>query len=428
MASKKNENLPIFIKKYFNHRYELFDNLQTMIINNNNRNNVLEHRKFVVSGLLTLFLLVSSVSISQTSEDEKNFQQCKACHTIGGGKLVGPDLKGITARRDEAWLISFIQSSQKMIQSGDEQAVKVFNDNLNIPMPDNNLTDDQVKGILLFIDNDGKLAEGEIAEAGIQADSATAVHSDKDFAELIVEMKRDETRNMRSVFVIMVLLIIISITDLILFKIVKAKWIHYVIVLIAVIIVSEIVVVEAIGLGRQQYYQPDQPIQFSHKVHAGQNQIDCQYCHYTANTSMHAGIPPVETCMNCHKLVKEGKQTGTKEIAKIYTAIENNKPIEWVKVYNLPDHVYFNHAQHVAVGKMDCAKCHGEVNQMDQIIQESNLSMGWCIECHRTESVQFVSNKFFEQYTKLHEKLKSGEITDVTVQNIGGDECAKCHY
>jgi hypothetical protein len=143
---------------------------------------------------------------------------------------------------------------------------------------------------------------------------------------------------------------------------------------------------------------------------------------------MHAGIPPVETCMNCHNQVKEGKQTGTAEIAKIFDAFENNKPIEWVKVYNLPDHVYFNHAQHVNVGQIECEDCHGLVEEMDVIIQEPDLSMGWCIDCHRTETVQFASNKFYDQYTELHEKIKNGEMPNVTVQNIGGDECAKCHY
>lgn len=397
-----------------------------MIIDNNIRNNTMNLNKFVINGFLAFLLLVSSIGISQTAEDEKNFQQCKACHTIGGGQLVGPDLKGISEKRDEAWLIKFIQNSQDMIQSGDELAVKVFNDFKKIPMPAHNLTDEQVIGVLAFIANGGKLTEDEMSDARV--DSVNKPHETRDVAQLLQEMKRDESRDMRIVFVVMLILVIISLTDLVLFKIVKASWIHYIIIFVALIIIAEIVFVEATGLGRQQYYQPDQPIQFSHKVHAGQNQIDCQYCHFTADNSMHAGIPPVTTCMNCHKLVKEGKQTGTEEIAKIYAAIENNQPIEWVKVYNLPDHVYFNHAQHVTVGKMDCAQCHGEVNKMDQIIQENDLSMGWCIECHRTESVQFTSNDFYKQYTKLHEKLKNGEITNVTVQKIGGDECSKCHY
>jgi hypothetical protein len=143
---------------------------------------------------------------------------------------------------------------------------------------------------------------------------------------------------------------------------------------------------------------------------------------------LHAGIPPVELCMNCHSQVKKGKQTGEKEIAKIYAAIENNKPIEWIKVHNLPDHVYFNHAQHVNVGKVECEECHGEVEKMDVIIQTEPLSMGWCIDCHRDKEVQFTNNKFYEQYNKLHEQMKDGKINKVTVQMIGGDECQKCHY
>ncbi len=400
-----------------------------MIINNIVRNNSLFVRGFLISGFLSLFILLSNFGYSQTAEDEKNFQQCKACHTIGGGKLIGPDLQGISEKRDQAWLISFIQNSQAMVQSGDELAVQVFKENLNIPMPSHSLTDDQVKGILLYIDKGGKLAAEETSSI---AETTETSNSEEEIAEettqLLAEMKRDGQRNMSYVFIIMAILFAISLFDLVIIKVVKAKWIHYIIMLTAVVIISEIVFVEATSLGRQQYYQPDQPVWFSHKVHVDKNQIDCKYCHFTADRSMHAGIPPVETCMNCHNQVKQGKQTGTKEIAKIYAAFENNEPIEWVKVYNLPDHVYFNHAQHVNVGKLDCAQCHGEVEKMDQIIQIPDLSMGWCIECHRTEAVQFATNKFYEQYTELHKKFKDGEMPNVTVQNIGGDECAKCHY
>jgi len=396
-----------------------------MIIKDIIRNKPLGFNRFIASGFLTLFLLISTFAFSQTAEDEKNYVQCKACHTIGGGQLVGPDLKGITDRRDEAWLISFVQNSQQMVQSGDEQAVKIFNENNKIPMPSHSLSDDQVKGILLYITNGGKLAEGEVSATSKES---TEVKVELDTAQLIVEMRRDEQQNMFWVLIVMVILLVVSVLDLALIKVLKAKWIHYIIILTALAIIGEIVFVEASGLGRQQYYQPDQPIWFSHQVHAGQNQIDCEYCHFTANESMHAGIPPVETCLNCHNQVKEGKQTGTKEIAKIFDAFEKNKPIEWIKVYNLPDHVYFNHAQHVNVGQLECEACHGQVEKMDQIIQEPDLSMGWCIDCHRTETVQFASNKFYDQYTELHEKIKNGEMPNVTVQNVGGDECAKCHY
>ncbi len=400
-----------------------------MIINNIVRNNSLLIKGFFVSGFLSLFMLLSSFGYTQTTEDEKNFQVCKACHTIGGGKLVGPDLKGVSEKYDEAWLIEFIQNSQGMVQAGDERAVKVFNENNKIPMPPNALTDDQVKGVLLYIANGGKLDGGEdTTSIDTQDNEDVELQVAEETTQLIAEMKRDGKRNMSYVFIILIILFVISLFDLVVVKVVKAKWIHYIIMLTSVIIIGEIVFVEATSLGRQQYYQPDQPVWFSHKVHADQNQIDCKYCHFTADKSMHAGIPPVETCMNCHAQIKQGKKTGTKEIDKIYSAFENNEPIEWVKVYNLPDHVYFNHAQHVNVGKLDCAQCHGEVEKMDQIIQIPDLSMGWCIECHRTESVQFATNKFYEQYTKLHEKFKNGEMPNVTVQNIGGDECAKCHY
>lgn len=399
-----------------------------MIINNIVRIYSLIFKGLLLSSFLSLLILSSISTFAQTAEDEKNFQQCKACHTIGGGKLIGPDLQGITERYDEAWLIKFIQNSTEMIQAGDERAVKTFEEYNKIPMPPHNLTDDQVRGILKYIEAGGVLPGGS-ATVESEVDQGHDHQSEEEAAQqLLVEMKRDGQRNMSYVFIIMIILFVVSLFDLVIIRIVKAKWIHYIIMITAVVIIAEIVFVEAVGLGRQQYYQPDQPIAFSHKVHAGQNQIDCKYCHFTADRSMHAGIPPVETCMNCHNQVREGKTTGTEEIAKIYAAIENNEPIEWVKVYNLPDHVYFNHAQHVNVGKLDCAQCHGEVEKMDEIIQIPDLSMGWCIDCHRTETVQFATNKFYEQYKELHKKFKDGEMPDVTVQNIGGDECAKCHY
>jgi hypothetical protein len=143
---------------------------------------------------------------------------------------------------------------------------------------------------------------------------------------------------------------------------------------------------------------------------------------------MHAGIPPASVCMNCHNQVREGSRTGKEEIAKIYEAIEKKEPIQWVKVHNLPDFVYFNHEQHVKVGKLDCTECHGNVEEMDQGAQVEDLSMGWCLDCHRSHKVQFVDNKFYDSYKNYHEKLKKGELGQVTVKMIGGEDCAKCHY
>ena len=374
-----------------------------------------------------LFLTTVSSSFGQTPEAEKNFAQCKACHTIGGGRLVGPDLKGVTDKYPEAWLIKFIQNSQAMVKSGDKDAVKIFNEYSKIPMPSHNLTDAQVKDILLYIKNGGKLPAGAVAKKA-PAKVAPATVQKISEAERYLQEKREGSRNLAIFAIVFAVLLLLSLFDLIFTHYLKAKWLHYVIVLSALWILGEWSWDFATSLGRQQNYQPDQPIWFSHKVHAGQNQIDCEYCHFTAESSMHAGIPPASVCMNCHSQVKEGKITGKKEIAKIYAAIKENKPIQWVKVHNLPDFVYFNHAQHVKVGKLDCTECHGDVEQMDVVAQVKDLSMGWCLDCHRSHKVQFTDNKFYGAYKKLHEELREGKIDLVTVKMIGGEDCQKCHY
>jgi len=213
----------------------------------------------------------------------------------------------------------------------------------------------------------------------------------------------------------------------------------------------------AIGLGHQKNYQPAQPIYYSHKVHAGINQINCLYCHGGAWESKHATIPSVNICMNCHKAIgdytkgpklydENGNEiNGTAEIAKLYKAAGFDpknpnkwdpaaaKPIEWIKIHNLPDHVYFNHSQHVRTGKVQCQSCHGEVTAMDEVKQVAELSMGWCINCHRETKVNFnysdsTGNKFYSIYEKFHNDIKSGKMDSVTVKDIGGLECQKCHY
>ena len=223
----------------------------------------------------------------------------------------------------------------------------------------------------------------------------------------------------------------------------------------------------AIGLGRQQHYQPQQPIYYSHQVHAGTNQISCLYCHGSAQDSKTAGIPSVNVCMNCHKainqyagpdkLVREDGTAvnGTEEIKKLYSYAgwnpatkqynpDNNNdgipdgasPIAWTKIHNLPDHVYFNHSQHIKVGKQQCQTCHGPIQEMPEVYQFAELSMGWCINCHRESKVDFynnadsanMGNKFYSIYEKFHNDLKNHKIDSVTVEKIGGTECQKCHY
>ena len=234
------------------------------------------------------------------------------------------------------------------------------------------------------------------------------------------------------------------------------------------------------GIGVYEGYSPDQPIKFSHSIHACENEIDCNYCHSSANNSKHSGIPSTNVCMNCHKAVKEGKQTGTEEIAKIYEAIgfdaetgtyldgEGNngyseaqesyksEPIKWNKVHTLPDHVYFSHEQHVNVGKLQCQNCHGDVASfsvgriapVEEInglidaypgliqLSKPTLTMGWCLECHNKADVDMASSGY---YTEMHERLMTSErgneelrryLEDdkITVRELGGWECSKCHY
>lgn len=193
-------------------------------------------------------------------------------------------------------------------------------------------------------------------------------------------------------------------------------------------------------VGVQQGYAPTQPINFSHKIHAGQYEIDCKYCHSTVEKSKSASIPSLNTCMNCHKYVKASdKYNGntSPEIQKIYNAIGfdgdnmeyiegyEQKPIEWVRIHNLPDLAYFNHSQHVVVGKLECQQCHGPIQEMDKVYQFSSLQMGWCIDCHRERGIDAENNEYYEE---VHKKMVLEGKDYITVAENGGLECSKCHY
>ncbi len=216
--------------------------------------------------------------------------------------------------------------------------------------------------------------------------------------------------------------------DVFFFKKVKRKGVLLIIFLVAVGWQIKLLYEAGTALGRQEDYEPDQPIKFSHVVHAADNQIDCQYCHTTASYSKSAGIPDVNICWNCHSIVREGSYSGRHQIAKVVDAFEQGTPIEWIRIHNLQDHVFFSHAQHVSVGKIECETCHGPIEEMHRVRQVSDLSMGWCINCHRDTEVQFFDNQFYEQYKDLQKRMKSGEIDRVTAELTGGTECSKCHY
>ncbi|MCZ4693160.1 hypothetical protein DWB61_07105 [Ancylomarina euxinus] len=230
-------------------------------------------------------------------------------------------------------------------------------------------------------------------------------------------------------FLFLGLIITLALIDLLFTKKIKYKFITILILFLALGYQIKMLSEDAMALGRHENYAPDQPIKFSHKVHATDNKIDCRYCHTGVDNSKSAVIPSANVCLNCHSIVREGRNSGKFEINKIHAAVENNKAIEWVRIHKLPDHVFFSHAQHVNVGKRECQECHGEVEQMHIVKQVEDLSMGWCLDCHDKTAVDFSTNNYYSNtFKELHIKLAKEQIDSVRVKDIGGRECARCHY
>jgi hypothetical protein len=205
-------------------------------------------------------------------------------------------------------------------------------------------------------------------------------------------------------------------------KVYKSRAVQVIVGLIFFVVITDIVIEETYAVGLQQGYQPRQPIAFSHKLHAGEHQINCNYCHTSVYKSESANIPSANICMNCHSQI----QKDSPEIRKIYNAIERNRPIEWVRVHNLPELAYFNHSQHTKVGGIECQTCHGPIEQMDVVYQYSPLTMGWCINCHRETPLNTEGNGYYDNLVKIHGE--KNQAAAFTVASNGGTECSKCHY
>lgn len=373
---------------------------------------------------------------------------CTQCHAIGS-KVIGPDLKNVEDRLEKDWLIPWIQNSQAVIESGDEYANQIFEEYNKTVMAAFPFSDDEVLSILAFIDvESNKVVEVASTDAGgavaTEAGGGSGVSEGYMTAILAV--------------LIVVLLLILVVLGLMvsvitnhlksqkdletedeevvgqkldLGKLFSSNAFIGAAVFIFTAIVLKTLIDGAFTIGVQQGYQPNQPIAFSHAIHAGEYEIDCQYCHTGVRDAKSANIPSPNICMNCHVAIK----TESPEIQKIFAAIdydpetgqygEETKPIEWVRIHNLPDLAYFNHSQHVEVGGIDCQTCHGPVEEMDVVYQYSTLTMGWCINCHRETDVNTKGNAYYDNLVELHSK-KSKE--PMKVEDIGGLECAKCHY
>ena len=382
---------------------------------------------------------------------------CAACHKLNK-KAVGPALRGVSSKYDREWLYTWIKNSSAMIKSGDAQAIAIweeYNKSAMTAFPQ--LSNADVDNILAYTDYVAPPPPpGTAPPAGTQV-AASGVSNDLILAALAL--------------VFTVLVVMLFLVNKTLQKIATASGVELVaeevkeprrplwdvfaknhfLVFMSVILLLLSSAYFAYGflmqIGVDQGYMPVQPIHYSHKIHAGANEIECKYCHSSARVSKHSGIPALNVCMNCHQNIAEyngeedldngyTKDFYTKEIKKLYAAVgwdeENQQytgktePVKWVRIHNLPDFAYFNHAQHVQVGQIACQKCHGPVEEMEVMYQYAPLTMGWCINCHRETNVKVEGNEY---YTKIHEQLsKKYGVEQLTAAQMGGLECGKCHY
>ncbi|HQS51662.1 MAG: cytochrome C [Sphingobacteriales bacterium 17-39-43] len=409
--------------------------------------------------LVTLLcsMAVSSANAQDAAAGAAIFKQkCTACHGIDKA-VVGPALKGIDTKYDEAWLIKWIKNAPAFIASGDAQAVKAaeYSPAMMSAFPE--LSDDDIKNIVAYVKvGDVKPAADPNAAAGAAGAPADkgGVSNFMLFGLLAVIII--------AFLVILVLNRVITTLERVMLqkkgiaveeeegaeskdrfeglkKLSKNKKFILFIVLLCVIFLGSAGWKGMWETGVHTGYQPIQPIKFSHQLHAGVNKIDCQYCHSGAFTSKNASIPSLNVCMNCHNYVTASEKYDGKtspEIMKIYNALDynedtkvygnNTKPVEWIRIHNLPDLAYFNHSQHVAVAGIECQKCHGPIQTMEEVYQYSPLTMKWCINCHRETEVNHKDNPYYDKLIAAHDKLKKGE--KVTAAVLGGLECAKCHY
>ena len=415
---------------------------------------------------LALFLFLSAPAAFAQPDGKKLFTgNCASCHKPDKD-FTGPALKGAQARWEgKGDIHAWVRNSTAVIKSGNPYANELFAKWKNVLMTPQALTDEEIDAVFAYVE-----AYAPPQDQGPKVpDSAPAPVDENNWIWLIVlallflvvgislagvkrglnnaireadglEPEPELTRMQRFGQWAGQHKVFMSFVGLFIFCWLTVKgW-------------DALWVIGVYGGDEVEHYKPEQPIKFNHTLHAGKADkgnlaINCQYCHSSAEKSKHAGIPSTNVCMNCHKAVSEGRSAeGTAEIQKIYKAIGwdgkeftgKEEPIRWVKVHNLPDHAFFSHAQHVAVGKLECQECHGPIDEkMDVAEQWAPLTMGWCIQCHNEKEVKMAGNGYYDEImTRLNEDEKLGhrelkqylEDGKITVRELGGWECAKCHY
>ncbi|MBZ0328470.1 MAG: c-type cytochrome [Altibacter sp.] len=409
--------------------------------------------------LLACLLTFSTTIIAQDTGDvaagEALFKaNCAACHKLDK-KATGPELRGVAQKYEKEWLRKWIRNSQELVKAGDALAVKLFTENNNSVMtPFPALSDTDIDNILAYTSQ--PKPEPVVAEVptGGGGNEGGNVSNDIILGALTL------------LFLLLVVMLFLVRNTL--KRIAEANGVEFekkekqlpVWKAFAqnqfLVLTTSIFLLLAAGyfaygwmmqVGVDQGYAPVQPIHYSHRIHAGDNQIDCNYCHSSARKSKTSGIPSLNVCMNCHKNIAEvapetqaeGAEFGVdynQEIKKLYAAVGwdedtqaytgKTQPVKWLRIHNLPDFAYFNHSQHVTVAGVECQTCHGPVEEMEVMEQFAPLTMGWCINCHRETNVNLESNEY---YTKMHEELsKKYGVDKLTIAQMGGLECGKCHY
>ncbi|KAA1245114.1 cytochrome c3 family protein [Aquimarina sp. RZ0] len=381
---------------------------------------------------------------------------CASCHKRYK-RATGPALFGVTERHNTEWLYSWIKNSAAMIAAGDAEAIAIYEEyNKTAMNAFPQLTNTDIDNILAYVmvpKADPKPVEGGSVAGGEGSDGGSGVSSNVVLAALAL--------------VFLMLVVVLFLVNKTLRSFAEANgvalpeseertpiWKAFVQNQFLVLVTAIFLLLASgyfvygyfMQVGVDQGYQPIQPIHYSHKIHAGDNKIECKYCHSSARVSKTSGIPSLNVCMNCHKSISEvAESTATAdyskefydgEIKKLYKATGwdettqsytgETEPVKWVRIHNLPDFAYFNHSQHVSVAGVECQKCHGPVEEMEVMYQHAPLTMGWCINCHRETNIKVADNEYYE---KIHKELsKKYGVDKLTAAQMGGLECGKCHY
>lgn len=385
----------------------------------------------LLSFVFSLFLLFT-ISLTAQEANPANGQKlfnanCAACHKLDS-KLIGPPLSGVADRRAKEWVYQFVNNSTEFIKK-DADAKAIFDQYKVQMIPFPQLSHENIDDILAYT---------TVGDAGVKKEPGAITEESTIIAQTDDEIPASKTNLWWQPIVLLLFIALI-------YFFAKKKLNLLAIFFTIIMLLSAVYFLFGwlMQIGVDSGYKPVQPIEFSHKIHAGDNGIDCQYCHSSAKHSKTSGIPTLNVCMNCHKSISEfkGETYGGHdkaffdgEIAKVYAAAgwdpskfaytSEGKPIEWTRVHNLPDFVYYNHSQHVSVAGLECQTCHGPVEGMHRVEQYSPLTMDWCISCHKKTKVDIDGNGY---YSGTYKHLKEAH-KEATVVDMGGRECGKCHY